>query len=235
MNKRMIAIIVSSVFVVQGCAMPPSGEQATTGEQTTSGNLDQVCNPLIIAALAAVACGVIAPGNRRVGAGVVCAAAAGIGCYMVNSYKAQQVRSAQQVEDEYKRANRDLPERAMITAYTSDVNPTAVSRGKEVSVNSVITVVRGRNDPTVNVEEEIGLYDAKGEVWGKPFRKPANSTGQSGEYKTAFTIKTHQDMSQGVYQIRKTAYLNGAAVSSNNRTTFQVVQTPTGFVVAWVR
>jgi hypothetical protein len=220
MNNRRMAVVLGSVLVTQACLISPSRAQ--------SGDAERMCNPWIIGATAGVACALLSSGSRRVLTGAACTAVAVIGCYMLNSYKAQQVRTGDQVEEEYKRANADLPERATLTEYTSEIDPATASRGQKVSVGSRIKVVRGRNEETVNVEEEIGLFDAKGDPWGKPVRKPANTGGQSGEYQTSFTIPIHQGMSQGVYQIRKTLYLNGAAVSSDDQSKFQVVWTASG-------
>jgi hypothetical protein len=233
MSKRLGIGIISTAFVLQSCALPQQG--SAPHQQASGGDPEQVCNPLILGAAAGLGCGLISSGSSRVLTGAACAAAAVIGCYMVNSYKAQQLRTAQQVEDDYKRTNKQLPERSTLAEYVSDIDPATVSRGQTVNVSSHMKVVRGRNDPSVNVEEEIGLYDAKGEPWGKPVRKAANANGEGGEYQTSFRIPVHQGMSQGVYQIRKTVYLNGAAVSSDDKTKFQVVTIASDRVIAQTR
>jgi hypothetical protein len=229
MNKRLAVTIVSTAFLLQSCAVPQQGGE----QQAATGDPEQVCNPAIIGAAAGLGCALISSGgSRRVLTGAACAAAAVIGCYLVNSYKAQQVRTAQQVEDDYKRVNKQLPERSTLTEYASQIDPATASRGQTVSVSSQIKVVRGRNDPTVNVEEEIALFDAKGDAWGKPVRKAANANGEGGEYQTSFRIPVHQGMSQGIYQVRKTVYVNGTAVSSDNGSKFQVVAIASDAVIA---
>jgi hypothetical protein len=82
------------------------------------------------------------------------------------------------------------------------------------------------------IREEIALFDAKGDAWGKPVRKAANANGEGGEYQTSFRIPVHQGMSQGIYQVRKTVYVNGTAVSSDNGSKFQVVTIASDAVIA---
>ena len=124
-----------------------------------------------------------------------------------SGYKAEQTRTAKQVEDEYLQRNRQLPEKARVTAYRSEVNPRgAVSRGQEVKPNSTIVAVPGRNDRGVVVEEELGIFDNQGEAWGKPVRKSANSGNQAGEFRTSFTIPIRDGWSQGVYTLHRTLY-----------------------------
>jgi hypothetical protein len=224
MTERRVAYVVCAALVVQAGLVSVARAQSADAER--------MCNPWIIGATAGLACALISSGNRRVLTGAACTAVAVVGCYMLNSYKAQQVRTGDQVEADYKQTHAQLPEQATLTEYTSQIDPETASRGQKVSIGSRIKVVRGRNEEPVNVEEEIGLFDAKGDGWGKPVRKAANTGGQAGEYQTSFTIPVHQGMSQGVYQIKKTLYLNGNAVSTDDQSKFQVVRTADGAVFA---
>ncbi len=56
-------------------------------------------------------------GKDRGHAIAVCAAAEVAACYLDNSYKAEQVHTAQQAEDEYMRRHGQLPEKALATVY----------------------------------------------------------------------------------------------------------------------
>jgi hypothetical protein len=230
MSVRSAAVLIAVSLAVSGCTAPkPGGAAGQSGgqpSQTGSANVAQICSPAVVGLIATLACAAIAKGNDRVRAGAVCAAVAVTACYLANSYKAEQLRSAKQVEDEYLQRNRQLPERATITAYRTEVNPQgAVSKGQEVKVVSTIVAVPGRNGQSVLVEEELGIFDRQGEAWGKPVRKTANSTNQAGEFRTSFTIPISDGWSQGVYTLHRTLYVNGAVVqrdTSNAR--FQVVQ-----------
>jgi hypothetical protein len=171
-------------------------------------------------------CAALAKGNNRVRTGAACAAVAVTACYLANSYRAEQVRNAKQVEDEYLKAHSQLPERATVTTYRSQVNPGgAVSRGQEVKLVSTIVAVPGRADRGVVVEEEVAIFDSQQEAWGNPVRKTANSGNQAGEFQTSFTIPIRDGWSQGVYTLRRTLYVNGNVAQRDDSTTrFQVVQ-----------
>lgn len=212
-----LAVAVAAALALQGCAGTKSG----SGSDVAS-----VCNPMIVGLGAAAACAALASGHNRVRTGAACAAVAVTACYLANSYKAEQVRSAKQVEDEYLKANARLPERATVTTYRSQINPNAaVSRGQEVKLVSTIVAVPGRTEKNVVVEEEVGIFDAQNEAWGKPVRKTASSGKEGGEFLTSFTIPIRDGWSQGVYTLRRTLYVNGAVAQKDETSTrFQVVQ-----------
>jgi hypothetical protein len=217
MTPRILALAVAATLALHGCAGPKSGG----GSDVAS-----VCNPLIVGLGAAALCAAVAKGNNRVRTGAACGAVAVTACYLANSYKAEQVRSAKQVEDEYLKKNAQLPERATVTTYRSQVNPNAaVSRGQEVKLVSTIVAVPGRADKNVVVEEEVGIFDSQNEAWGNPVRKTANGGKEAGEFQTSFTIPIRDGWSQGVYTLRRTLYVNGSVAQKDETSTkFQVVQ-----------
>ena len=227
-----IAFFVVLSLLLNGCAAPPrqtdrAGDPAPAPPAQA---VTEACNPLVVGIGAALVCGALASGNKRVKTGAACAAAAVVACYLVNGYKAEQTRTAQQVEAEYLQRNARLPDRAMITAYRSEVLPRgAVRRGQEVTLSSTIVAVPGRQEPNVLIEEELGVLDSVGETWGKPVRKVANSGNQAGEFHTSFTIPVNDGMSQGVYLLRRSLYVNGVAVQRDDTgARFQVVQSAGG-------
>ncbi len=228
-----IALFVAASLLVNGCAVPPPRQPDRPGDPAPSSpaqSIRDVCNPVIVGIGAALVCGALASGNKRVKTGAACAAAAVVACYLVNGYKSEQTRSAQQVEADYLQRNAQLPDRAVVTAYRSEVSPRgAVRRGQEVTVSSTIVAVPGRREPNVVIEEELGVLDSVGETWGKPVRKVANSGNQAGEYRTSFTIPVNDGMSQGVYLLRRSLYVNGVAVQRDDTgARFQVVQSADG-------
>lgn len=229
MRTRNTAICISAAVALAGCAAPGKGGgggQATG--QPGAASSAQVCNPVAIGAIAALTCGALARGNNRVRAAAACAAAAVTGCYLANSYKAEQVRTAKQVEDEYIRRNRQLPEKTTVTEYKSEVNPRgAVSKGQQVTLSSTIVAVQGRSDTSTLIEEELVIVDSQGEVWGPKTRKRANSGDQAGEFKTTFSFPVSNDWSQGVYTLRRTLYVNGAVAKADDASArFQIVRGP---------
>ena len=217
-RKLALALTVAASLALHGCA----------GMKSSAGGSDvaSVCNPVLVGLGAAAACAALAKGNNRVRTGAVCAAVAVTACYLANSYRAEQVRTAKQVEEEYLKKNAQLPERATVTTYRSQVNPgAAVSRGQEVKLVSTIVAVPGRTERNVVVEEEVGIYDSQNDAWGNPVRKTANGGKEAGEFQTSFTIPIRDGWSQGVYTLRRTLYVNGAVAQRDDTSTrFQVVQ-----------
>ena len=233
MTPRHIAIALAASLALHGCAGSKSSAPGAS-DSAKSVDVKSVCNPLIVGLGAAAACAAFAKGNNRVRTGAACAAVAVTACYLANSYRAEQTRTAKQVEEEYLRQNPQLPERATVTAYRSQVNPGgAVSRGQEVKLVSTIVAVPGRADRSVVVEEEVGIFDSQQEAWGNPVRKTANSGNQAGEFQTSFTIPIRDGWSQGVYTLRRTLYVNGSvAQRDDSNTRFQVVHTAQGTSLA---
>lgn len=224
---RMTCLAVATAVVLgslSGCATQRS---ATSGAASDGGSgLSGMCSPAIVGLAAGLVCAALPVGRDRARAAAVCAAAAVLACYLVNSYRSERARNAQQVQDEYLQRNTRLPERATVTAYQSNLSPgTMVRRGQELQLLSTIVAVPGRNDRNIVIEEEIAVFDATGERWGKPVRKLANSGKEAGEYRTSFTIPIVDSMSQGVYVFKRSLYVNGTAVMRDDQSAqFQVVQ-----------
>jgi hypothetical protein len=232
---RITMMALSTSLILGGCAAPGgTGRVSGDGGITDAGSLKQMCSPMVVGLGAALACGALARGNNRVKGAAACAAIAVTACYLANSYQAEQTRSAQQVQDEYLASNKQLPAQTQVTSYRAEVSPPgAVRRGQDVTVRSRIVAVPGRNDRNVAIEEEIAIYDGQGESWGQPSRKKANASNQAGEFNTSYTIPVSNEMSQGVYTVRRALYVNGAAVQRDNSgARFQVVQTISGTTIA---
>ena len=231
---RVASLALSTTMILGGCAAPGGAGRTGSGGVTDAGGLKQMCSPMVVGIGAALACGALARGNNRVKGAAACAAVAVTACYLANSYQAEQTRSAQQVQEEYLASNPQLPAQTQVTSYRAEVSPTgAVRRGQDVTVRSRIVAVAGRNDRNVAIEEEIAIYDGQGEAWGQPSRKKANASNQGGEFSTSYTIPVSNEMSQGVYTVRRALFVNGSPVQrDNNGTRFQVVQTISGTTIA---
>lgn len=234
MELRRRATIISGVIVVlHGCATPTGNMDASTTSSAEATNVAAICAAVGLVGFGA--CTLLSDGSRgrKVGTGLACAAAAVIGCYVLNSYKAEQTRTAQEVEADYRRTNRQLPENPTLVAYSTDLNPKgSIARGKEIVAKSAIRVVPGRSQGPIKVEEEASVVDAGGEVWGNPVRKQSNANGEAGEFRTTFTIPVHEKMSQGIYEIRKKVFINGSETRTNQTSKFQVVHGPEGTLIA---
>lgn len=218
MKIRVITLAV--IYVLTACTTTGGGNVTTS----SSDSPEQVCNSALTSFFLGLGCALVSSDKNRVRNGLLCASAGYLGCMLANSYKAEQVKTAKEVENDYMRQQRKLPDRATLASYTTNQNPGgAVSKGQKIEVNSNIVVIPGRNSSSVKIEEEVALVDSAGDQWGKSVRKQANPNGDAGQFRTSFSIPVHDSMSQGEYTVRKTLYLNGVKASSDDKSHFQVV------------
>jgi hypothetical protein len=225
MPIRVGVIALAMAYVLTGCATP-GGRDASTA---SSDHTEQVCNSALTSLLLGLGCALVSSDKNRVRNGLLCSAAGYVGCMLANSYKAEQVKSAKEVESDYMRQQRKLPDRTTLASYTTNLTPEgAVPKGQNVDVSSNIVVIPGRNTSRVKIEEEIALVDSVGDQWGKSTRKQANPNGEAGQYRTSFTVPIHEGMSPGVYTVRKILYLDGVKAGSNDKSTFKIVDIGSG-------
>jgi hypothetical protein len=213
MRRKLVGGGLAVALAVSGCATPggPGGESKS--------------NCAMAGAAAALVCGALASGNKRVGSALACATGAILICEIANSYKAEQVRTAAAVQEDLRKANRPIPATATVLTNVAEITPgTAISRGQRMNVVSQIVVAPGRDNAPVKVEEEVAIFDSAGERWGDPLRKVANPGGQAGEFKTTFSMEIPKNMSQDRYQIRRAVFLNGVRASEDGTKRFQVVE-----------
>lgn len=212
---RNVALSLAVVLAVSGCAQKG-------GLISSSGDSEQVCNPIVLAGIAALTCGLLSRGKDRGKNAAVCAAAAGIGCYLANSYKVEQVRSQKQVEAEYRRRGKSVPTATTIDRYAVQVTPDrGVKRGQNLTYLADIIVFQSSSDTgSLIVEEEVQLYDSLGKSFGTPVRKTAVQKG--GQFNTKFTVPIDTAMEEGQYTLKRALYLNGKK-AAQGETGFQVV------------
>jgi hypothetical protein len=214
-TRRSTALLVAALLALGGCA--------TTG-QNTSGNTasnDSECNPAIAAGVGAVIGGLLGGGTNTVRGAAIGAAIGGFGCMLVN-YRSEQVKTAQQAQDDYKQANRgQLPEQTTIVKYTTAFKPATIRAGNKAEMDSYIEVVNGRNDPDPRLEEEMSLYKPDGKL-AKSVRKPVSASGSSGGFRNSFIVPMPEGVPEGVYPVKTALYLNGVKVKTSN-TKLQVV------------
>lgn len=167
-------------------------------------------------------------GRDRRHAVAVCAAAEVTACYIDNSYKAEQVHTAQQAEDEYVQRHGQLPEKALATVYQSEVNPReSISMGQQVNLTSTIVVVPGRSERAMMIEQELAIVDGTGEIWGQSQRREVNRGISAGEFRTSFSFPINSYLRRGAYTLRMTLYVNGAVARRDDSSMrIQIVQGP---------
>lgn len=216
---RTLTVAVAAAMIVSGCAAPgPDG--------TPSAGLGFDCNPAVAAGLGAVVGGLIGGGNNTVRGAALGAGLGALACVALN-YQAQQVKSAKQVQDEYKVAHRGiLPEQATLVRYDTSFAPNTVRPGQKAQTTSYIEVAPGTRDMTPTVEEELTLYKPDGTV-AKTVRKSVSATNGSGGFKGGFAIPMPEGVPQGVYPLKTALYLNGKRVGGQDGK-LQVVQNGQG-------
>jgi hypothetical protein len=218
LNKSVAAVLVASMFVA-GCATP-NGQpgSASAGEPAE-------CNALLAAGVGAAIGAIIGDSSR----GALLGAGLGALACMAMNYHAEQVKSAKQVQDEYKSANKGrLPEQTTLVKYDTQLNPGAVRPGQKAQSVSYIEVVQGRNDPSPRVEEELTLQKPDGSVL-KTTKKQIQEANAGGGFKGGFTFALPEGVPQGVYPVKTALYLNGKKVAAKD-TKLQIVSNDSGAV-----
>lgn len=200
--RRLLSLAVITALAVSGCAAPgPDGTPASAGAGFE-------CNPAILAGVGALAGGLLGGGTNRVRGAALGAGLGAFACMALN-YQTQQVKSAKQVQDEYKVAHRGvLPEQATLVRYDTTFTPSSIRPGQKAQTASYIEVAAGTQDVNPKVEEELTLYKPDGSV-AQTVRKPVSSTNGSGAFKGGFSIPMPDGVPQGVYPMKTTLYLNG--------------------------
>lgn len=214
-SKLTAALLIPLLMV--GCATTggPGASAANGGERS--------CDPGVTGLIGAVA-GALLSKDRLAGAAVGGAVGA-LACVAFNHHS-EQVKTAQQVEADYRRGHSgQLPEQPAVVRYTSAFEPASIKAGSEAKINSYIEVTSGRNSTNPLVEEEIALYKPDGALVRKA-KKPVSETPSAGAFQNSFTIPMPAGVPQGDYRVTTTLYVNGAVVDSNDSHLQVVMATP---------
>lgn len=219
-----IAVITASLLAA-GCVTNPSQPR-----QQASSNVGE-CNMGLAAGAGALLGGLIAKGNDRL-RGAALGAALGAGACLAWDYHAKQTKTATQVQDEYRRANRGaLPDESRVTFYDTRVSPAQrIAPGDQVIVVSDIEIVQGSRDYLApQLEEEVVIVRPDGQEIRA--RKQANQGSYAGGYRTSYTLRMPEGVQPGVYPVRTSLYLNGRPVETR-RAEIQVVDAGTGRIAS---
>ncbi|MBI3375498.1 MAG: hypothetical protein HY017_27595 [Betaproteobacteria bacterium] len=224
MKKSVSAAVC--LALAAGCASP-GGPQGVNDNSSSA-----ECSPGIAMGVGALIGGLLSSGSNRARGAAAGAAIGALACLAFN-YSSKQVKSAQQVQQEYKAAQGSEPERTTVTKYENSYQPgTVVQSGKPMQVSSYIEVVQGRDNVRPTVEEELVLYHPDGREATKT-RKTANAGQGAGGYSTTFSLTLPAGIPQGQYPLKTAVYLNGTKALDRNAT-LQVVMTRDGAVTASV-
>ena len=131
---------------------------------------------------------------------------------MIIGYTIRQVRTDDEVAEDYEREHGDLPENARVASYRTEIQPgNAVSPGTEVRVRSWIEVVPGRSGDRPSIEERLTIWDNEdNSVALKSMTKAAGQRG--GAFSGEFTFALPEGLPQGVYPVSTDLMLNGERV-----------------------
>ncbi|GAB3322784.1 hypothetical protein [Haliea atlantica] len=131
---------------------------------------------------------------------------------MIIGYTIEQVRSDDEVAEDYRREHGDLPVNTRVSSYRTEIQPgTSVSPGTEVKVRSWIEVVPGRSGDKPVIEERLTIWDNEdNSVALKSMTKAAGKRG--GAFSGEFTFALPEGLPQGVYPVSTDLMLNGEQV-----------------------
>ena len=136
---------------------------------------------------------------------------------MIINYRSERIAKEEQVAEEYKNKNQNLPAEPIATEYQTKTLPgSVVSPGQEVIIQSDIVVVPGTKQKTALIEERIAIYDNEDNTKElKSFTKPVNEkTKQGGRYQNEFSFTLPEGLPQGVYPIKTELLLNCKVVNN---------------------
>ncbi|WP_039912753.1 hypothetical protein [Cellvibrio mixtus] len=138
---------------------------------------------------------------------------------MIINYRSERIAKEEQVSEEYKAKNKNLPTQSVVTEYQTKTIPgNVVTPGQEVIIQSDIVVVPGTRQKTALIEERIAIYDNEDNTRElKNFTKLVNGkTKAGGRYKNEFSFTLPEGLPQGVYPIKTELLLNGVVVNTAN-------------------
>jgi outer membrane lipoprotein SlyB len=217
---RILAKVVPAtlIFVLFSATTAPVQSQQQFGGQGDS----QPCNTPVAAIGGALIGALLGGRKHRVAGAAVGGAVGAVACVAVN-YHSKQVKSAQQVNQEFKGANGgELPMHAAVVRYETRFDPVArIQQGGSSSLDSYIEVAEGTDGAQPIVEEQITLIGPDGKQI-KSIRKQASGGATAGAFETQFAFTMPQGVVEGDYQFQTQLLLNGQDVR-NTTLSLQVV------------
>ncbi|MEY4591877.1 MAG: hypothetical protein RIR18_772 [Pseudomonadota bacterium] len=216
MQKKLFVVrgITAAVALCLSVSACVTTSGPGNGAQTAS---DGDCNEGIFALGGAIAGALLSGGSKDTLKNAAIGATLAGGACMAMNYQTKQTRSAQQVQGDYKIANKGaLPEQAKIVRFQSALAPVAkIAPGGQTTLNTDIDVVAGTRDtkPPV-IEMEMAMTRPDGKV--QTSRKVVNDGQGAGGYHSSFALKMPKGVPEGEYPLKTTVYLNGQAAGSQN-------------------
>lgn len=222
---RGVAVMVALCLGVSACvttAGPGNGAQASSN--------DGDCNEGLFALGGAIAGALLSGGSKDTLKNATIGAALAGGACMAMNYQTKQTRTVQQVQNDFKVANKGaLPEQAKIVRFQSTLAPTSkIAPGGQTTLNTDIDVLAGTRDtkpPVIEIETAMTRPDGK----TQSNRKVVNDGQGAGGYRSSFTLKMPKGVQEGEYGLKTTVFLNGQPSGSQNLS-LQIVESAAGKV-----
>ena len=206
---KILALLLTGSLTLGGCATPGGDSGAPAGSESGG------CNTGIAAAVGAVAGALIGGGNDTVKGALIGGAVGALACVAYN-YHVRQVKSAQQVQEDYRAAHQGkLPQDTVVDRYETRFSPAVIKPGEKTELVSYVQIVQGQDSPTPLVEEAATLYAPNGKAL-KTLRKQVNQDAASGAFQSTFALALPSGVPQGRYRMDTVLYLNGKEVAKRN-------------------
>lgn len=202
---RRCGLAAAVAAALAGCAQGP--RRAASSEDP--------CNPVVGAVIGGVAGAMLGGERHRTQGALVGAGLGALACVAYN-YRTAQTKTAQQVGDEYRKANNDqLPPAPLVTAYRTEATRPTAKGGDDVTVRSTIEVVPGAKEPLRELREEFVVVDPAGVERSKIAKTPAPAGAGGGAYVSTLQFTFPKGVPPGEYQVQSRLYVNGVAAKSS--------------------
>jgi hypothetical protein len=191
-----------------GCAQQGQRQQGATDADP--------CNPVVGAVIGGVA-GALLGGDRRRERGALIGAGVGALACVAYNYKTAQTRTAQQVGDEYRKANNNqLPPAPVVNVYRTETTRATARGGDEVTVNSSIEVVPGAKEPLRELREEFVILDPKGVERSRIAKTPTQAGTAGGAFVSTLQFTFPQGVPAGDYEVQSRLFVNGTQARASS-------------------
>lgn len=225
-GKVSITVVMTAYLV--GCAAPGMQNQGSAGADDCN-----VAGTAAIGAVAGVALNAMFGDGRNTVRAAALGAAAGAGfCLFV---KSKQVKTAEQVDADYRKRVGALPPEPSVVSYSSVSSSPTVRRGEKFQVNSNFELVNGSRTKVSDVREELTLLGPDGKVLqsgSKPVAVNSDQVKTAGAYSNSFTLSIPSSVPEGKYTVQNKLYVNNNAIARNVQPTQMVWVGPPTTVVA---
>ncbi len=215
--KRAIAIATATAVIV-GCANTGGGgaSSASTGTEDPC----NVANSAITGALAGAFLGALMGGKKGAATGAAAGSLVGaLACVAINS-ESKQVKTAQQVDKEYVKVNKKLPNAPELLTYDVKTSANSIQRGTPVTITSTVEVVNGAKEPVREIREELQVFNPDGTaILADPKSKPLAKSVSGGRYENSFVVNMPAQARQGNYTFKTNLYVNNKLTSSRQMQT----------------